>query len=98
MFFGKRHVTLMKNFDGRLERLKKCYSQFGARIFELWRGFSEEAGLKNPVTEPKRSQSSKRPPSLFTQPNGYDIFENALEEFSLHIPTRGKNDVDGKER
>jgi hypothetical protein len=34
---------------------------FVARIFGFWRGFGEGAGLKNPVTEPKRSQKSKRP-------------------------------------
>jgi hypothetical protein len=60
--------------------LKKCCSQFGARIFELWQGFGEGAGLENPVTEPKRSQSSKRPLSLTGLPNGYNIFENALEQ------------------
>ena len=62
------------------ERLKKCCRQFGARIFELWQGFGEGAGLENPVTEPKRSQSSKRPLSLTGLPNGYNIFENALEQ------------------
>jgi hypothetical protein len=61
-----------------MEHLKKCYSHFGARIFGLWRGFGEGAGLKNPVTEPKRSQSPKRPLSFFAFPNGYNIFENAL--------------------
>jgi hypothetical protein len=65
----------------KLEHLKKCYSQFGARIFELWRGFGEGAGLNNPVTEPKRSQNSKRPFSLSILPNGYNIFENALMHF-----------------
>src|SRR5690242_4000684 len=44
-----------------LERLKKSCSQFGTRIFWLWRGFGERAGLNNPATEPKRSQSPKRP-------------------------------------
>jgi hypothetical protein len=62
----------------KLERLKKWYNHFGARIFELWRGFGEGAGLNNPVTEPKRSQSSKKPLSLSTLSNGYNIFENAL--------------------
>ena len=37
-----------------LERLKKSYSQFGARILGPWRGFGKGAGLKNTVTEPKR--------------------------------------------
>jgi hypothetical protein len=52
-----------KSFPGfHLERFKKYRSQFGARIFGFWRGFGEGAGLKNPVTEPKRSQKPKRPP------------------------------------
>jgi hypothetical protein len=33
--------------------------------------------LQNPATEPKRSQSPKRPLLLFLLPNGYSIFENA---------------------
>jgi hypothetical protein len=33
---------------------------------DFWRGFSEGAGLKNPVTELKRSQKQKRPLSLGT--------------------------------
>jgi hypothetical protein len=61
------------------EHLKKGYSQFGARLFEVWRGFGEGAGLQNPVTEPKRSQTPKRPLSLSALPNGYNVFENALE-------------------
>ena len=44
-----------------LERLKENCSHFRARIFGLWRGFGEGAGLQNPVTEPKRSQYPKRP-------------------------------------
>ena len=70
------------------ERLKECCSHFGARIFGFWRGFGEGAGLKNPVTESKRpvrrslgeggSQSPKRPLPHKVLPNGYDIFENAL--------------------
>jgi hypothetical protein len=78
----------MPNNSARPERLKKCCRHFGARIFELWRGFGEGAGLRNPVTEPKRpvrrslgeggSQSSKSPLSLSIFPNGYNIFENAL--------------------
>jgi hypothetical protein len=57
-----------------IERFKKYYSQFGARIFSFWRGFGEGAGLQNPVTEPKRSQKLKRPLSQFSWPNGYSIF------------------------
>jgi hypothetical protein len=62
----------------KLERLKKCCSQFGARIFGLWRGFGEGAGLKDPATEPKRSQSPKRPLLQQSLPNGYNIFDNTL--------------------
>jgi hypothetical protein len=69
----------------QLERLKKCCSQFGARIFGYWRGFGEGAGLQNPVTEPKRSQCTKRPPAPTILPNGYNIFENAL--VPLLLPT-----------
>jgi hypothetical protein len=61
-----------------LERLKKYCSRFGARIFGFWRGFGDGAGLKNPVTEPKRSQKPKRPLSQFLWPNGYSIFLTAL--------------------
>jgi hypothetical protein len=43
-----------------LERFKKYCSQFGARIFGFWQGFGEGAGLKNPVTEPKRCQNTKK--------------------------------------
>ncbi|HEX4265546.1 MAG TPA: hypothetical protein VH597_14515, partial [Verrucomicrobiae bacterium] len=43
-----------------LERFKKYCSQFGARIFGFWQGFGEGAGLKNPVTEPKRRQNTKK--------------------------------------
>jgi hypothetical protein len=43
-----------------VERLKKYCSQFGARIFGFWRGFGEGAGLKNPVTGPKRRQKTKK--------------------------------------
>src|SRR5438270_435750 len=69
---------------GELERLKKYCSQFGARIFGFWRGFGE--GLKNPVTEPKRSQKPKRPLSQFPSPNGYSIFLTALALSNLIKP------------
>src|ERR1700744_818228 len=64
-----------------LKRLKKNYSQCGARIFGFWRGFGEGAGWKPPVTEPKRSQKPKRPlahpsPHL-SQPRGYRFSLNA---------------------
>jgi hypothetical protein len=62
-----------------LERLKKCCSHFGARIFGFWRGFGEGAGLQNPVTEPKRSQKPKGPLLRKALPNGHNIFENALK-------------------
>jgi hypothetical protein len=62
-----------------LERLRKYCSQFGARIFGFWRGFGEGAGLKNPVTEPKQSQKSKRPLFQHSFPNGYSIFFAALK-------------------
>jgi hypothetical protein len=51
--------------------------------------FGEEAGLNNPVTEPKRpvrrslgeggSQKPKRPLLQFPFPNGYNIFLTALK-------------------
>ena len=63
-----------------LERLKKFCSQFGARIFGFWRGFGEGADLKDPVTEPKRSQKQKRPLFQFLPPNGYSISLTALME------------------
>ncbi len=61
-----------------LERLKKCYSHLERGFFVFWRGFGEGAGLRNPVTEPKRSQNQKRPLSHSVFLNGYNIFENAL--------------------
>jgi Putative MetA-pathway of phenol degradation len=60
-----------------LERLKKDCSRFGARIFGFWQGFGEGAGLKNPVTEPKRSQKAKRPLPHFSKPNGCSLFLTA---------------------
>jgi len=43
--------------------------------FGFWRGFGEGAGLKNPVTEPKRSQKQKRPLS-----KGLRLIATALME------------------
>src|SRR5262249_33655871 len=71
-------ITASLAFLLTLERLKKYCSRFGARIFGFWRGFGEGAGLKNPVTEPKRSQKPKRPLSSFLLPIGYSIFLTAL--------------------
>jgi hypothetical protein len=83
---GGAHLALTDSCDAQtdggeavraalwLERFKKYCSQFGAEIFGFWRGFGEGAGLKNPVTEPKRCQKPKRPLSLFSSPNGYSIF------------------------
>ena len=48
------------------ERLKKNCSHSERGFLGFWRGFGEGAGLKNPVTEPKRRQNPKRP--LFLQP------------------------------
>jgi hypothetical protein len=48
-----------------LERLKKYYSHSGRGFLVFWQGFGEGAGLNNPVTEPKRSQNPKIPPSYF---------------------------------
>jgi hypothetical protein len=78
--FGKIRVfsRLQSVQNGTLERFKKYCRQFGARIFGFWRGFGEGAGLKNPVTEPKRSQKPKRPLSPFPPPNGYSIFYTTL--------------------
>ena len=79
------------------EHLKKCCSRFGARIFEFWRGFGEGAGLNNPVTEPKRSQNSKRPRSLYLPPNGYSIFENALS-IENSVETKSAESVAARRR
>jgi hypothetical protein len=48
-------------------------------IFGFWRGFGDGADLNNPVTDPKRSQKSKRP--LFFEPSAhrYSFYGNALE-------------------
>jgi hypothetical protein len=58
--------------------LKKNCSHAERGFLSFWRGFGEGAGLNNPVTEPKRSQNSKRPLLLFPQPLGYSFSENAL--------------------
>jgi len=50
-------------------------------------GFGDGAGLKNPVTEPKQSQKSKRP--LFIEPpaNRYSFYGNALDTLvTSHLP------------
>ncbi|MGA2871725.1 MAG: hypothetical protein ABSF34_21515, partial [Verrucomicrobiota bacterium] len=56
---ASRGQELIREMSARAfkEKLWPC----GARIFEFWRGFGEGAGLKDPVTEPKRGQNSKRP-------------------------------------
>jgi hypothetical protein len=64
-----------------LERLKKYCSHLERGFLVFWQGFSEGAGLKNPVTEPKRSQNPKRPLLSHPFPNGYSIFENAPGSF-----------------
>ncbi|HEX4263827.1 MAG TPA: hypothetical protein VH597_05770, partial [Verrucomicrobiae bacterium] len=56
------------------EKMWRC----AARIFGFWRGFSERAGLKNPVTEPKRSQKPKRPLFMNPQRIRYIFDGNAL--------------------
>jgi hypothetical protein len=71
-----------------LERLKKYCSHLEREFFGFWRGFGEGAGLKKPVTEPKRlvrhslgeggSQNQKRQLVSSILPNGFSIFENAL--------------------
>ena len=61
-----------------LERLKKYCSRLERGFLVFWRGFRKGAGLKKPVTEPKRSQKPKRPLCHYLRPNGYSIFENAL--------------------
>jgi hypothetical protein len=78
---------------GGLERLKKncSHSERGFLIF--WRGFGEGAGLKNPVTELKRSQKSKRLLVLFNLPNGYSFTENALKNRLLNSPETGHGRV-----
>jgi hypothetical protein len=55
-----------KLINARLARaIKEILWPCGARIFEFWRGFGEGACPQRPVTEPKRSQNSKRPLSQF---------------------------------
>jgi hypothetical protein len=44
----------------------------------FWRGFGEGACPQWPVTEPKRSQNPKGPLPCSFPPNGYSIYENAL--------------------
>jgi hypothetical protein len=61
-----------------LERLKKYCRHLERGFFGFWRGFGEGAGLKNPVTEPKRGQNKKRPLLSSFLPNGDSIFENTL--------------------
>jgi len=61
---------------------------FGSGIFGFWCGFGEGAGLRNPVTEPKRrvrcslgEGGSQKPKRLLLSrfpSNGCSIFENAL--------------------
>jgi hypothetical protein len=56
--------------------LKKYCSHSERGFLIFWRGFGEGAGLKKPVTEPKRRQKSKRPLAPFNLPNGYSFSEN----------------------
>src|SRR5579871_2967798 len=46
-------------------------------IFAFWRGFGEGAGLKHPVTEPKRRQKAKGPGPQASA-RRYSIYGNAL--------------------
>jgi hypothetical protein len=73
-----RQVFPPARLANRLEPLRKyCrHSERGFLVF--WRGFGEGAGLKNPVTEPKRRQKPERPLVLFNLPNGDSIYEKAL--------------------
>ncbi|HXT10141.1 MAG TPA: hypothetical protein VN873_01155 [Candidatus Angelobacter sp.] len=74
--------------------MKKYCSHLERGFLVFWRGFGEGAGLKKPVTEPKRlvrrslgeggSQNPKRPLPSSHFPNGYSIFENALNETGLN--------------
>src|SRR3954469_7012209 len=59
--------TAMRAFRALTEKMQRC----AARIFGFWPGFGEGAGLKNPVTEPKRRQNPKRP--LFAIPFGTSL-------------------------
>ena len=66
-----------------LERLKKYRGRSERGFLGLASGadhrpLAKEQVRSNPVTEPKRSQNPKRPPSLPSKPNGCGISENAL--------------------
>ena len=71
------------------KKLKPCGSEdFGvlasgadhrlATIIVLWRRSRFEKSRSIGITEPKRSQNSKRPLWHFPQPHGYSFSENAL--------------------
>jgi hypothetical protein len=49
---------------GQSRAFKEILWPFEARIFEFWLRFCDGACPRRPVTEPKRSQNSKRPRSL----------------------------------
>jgi hypothetical protein len=55
-----------KQVRAGIRAFQKIMWPCGARIFGFWRGFGEGACLKQPVTEPKRSQNPKRPLSAFS--------------------------------
>ena len=59
-----------------LERFKKYCSHSGRGFLVFGRGFGEGAGLKDPVTEPKRSQNPKRPPLYFFPTEWLQYFLN----------------------
>ena len=63
-----------------LERLKKYRSRSERGVLGFGEALAKEQVRSNPVTEPKRSQNPKRPLLSSIQPNGYSIFENALDQ------------------
>jgi hypothetical protein len=52
-------------FPATLERLKKNCSHAGRGFLGFGKASAKEQVQRNPVTEPKRSQNSKRPLALF---------------------------------
>ena len=64
----------------RLERLKKFCGHSERGFLGFGEASAKEQVQEEPVTEPKRRQNPKRPLPSSLLPNGYSIFENALNE------------------
>ncbi len=78
LFYTKKIKNKMGGGSSFLERLKKYCSHSDRGFLGFGEDSAKEQVQEDPVTEPKRCQNPKRPlhPSRF--PNGYSIFENAL--------------------